>query len=104
MGRSIEDEAYERQTRMLDAAEDSVARTRDLVEVARDIAHSLKRRRPSRERRINAKAWQLFCAHIDRGLFDRLSSEKDDAARKAIATAACNALEAAEIFVKTVEE
>lgn len=60
--------------------------------------------REARETAINAKAWQLFRAHIDRGLLDRLGSEKDDAARKAIATAACNALEAAEIFVKTVEE
>lgn len=57
-----------------------------------------------RDAAINACAWQLFCAHIDRGLLDRLGNEKDEAARKAIATAACNALEAAEIFVKTVEE
>lgn len=62
------------------------------------------RAREAREAAISARAWQLFCAHIDRGLLDRLGKEDDAGARKAIATAACNALEAAEIFVKTVEE
>ena len=60
-----------------------------------------------RDARLNAKAWEVFLRCVDGRTLDNLGVDDEATAagaRKRIAAIACNALEAAEIFVATVEE
>jgi|SRR5579859_74151 len=60
----------------------------------------------AREARLNAKAWEIFVQRMSPRDLDGLGEDDITAegARKRITSLACNALEAAEIFVETVEE